>query len=104
MFEKKRFLDLERAQALTIAEGDLLRDELGRECRAVVGHFSWMGSVRQHLPQTRPLLVIGAATAGFLLFRNLRPILKWLPTLLGVLRFARAIGGGVRRFGGGRRS
>jgi len=101
MFEKQRFLDLERAQALTIAEGDLLRDELGQGCRALVGHFSWVGSVQQHLPQARPLLIVGAAAAGFLFFRNLRPILKWLPTLLGVLRFARAVGGSVRRFSGG---
>ncbi len=76
----QRLKDLEDAKRLLVLQSELHRRLLRLELHALGDRFAGVAAVQRGLRANRPLLLGGAALAGFLALRRWRVLLRWLPT------------------------
>lgn len=91
MFADQRLREVESAQAALVSQGEGLRREVQASAYVIAQRISAASALASHLPRAKPLLLAGAAAAGFLAFRNFRAVLRWTPRLFSAWRFARQI-------------
>lgn len=91
MFADEKLREIERAQAAVVLEGEGLRREIQTNTWALQQRFQGITAMATLLPQAKPLLLAGAAAAGFLAFRNFRTVLRWAPSLFSAWKFARQV-------------
>jgi len=90
MLAQEKLSELAERKKLLVLQADLHRAVLQAEVVNARARLMWLGQVREKMPGG-PWWLAGGATAGLLLARKWRPLLKWFPAGLTAWRLLKKL-------------
>lgn len=88
---KPQLKDLSERRRLLLLEADLNRSIIRLECDNIRKRFAGITAARERIKAGGPWMVAGGTVASVLALRHWRKVLRWAPTALAAMRWAKSL-------------
>lgn len=90
MFAEERLKTSAETRQLLVLQSDLHRSVIQAECASLRERWQGVMQVRNAVTANKPLVIAGAAVAGFIAIRHWRSLARWAPSAIAAWRWFRA--------------